>query len=630
MPSSRTSASGRKTTSAEAALPGWVKPQLTKLVEAPPDGPDWLHEIKFDGYRMHARLERGDVRLLTRTGLDWTQKFPRMAEALKALPAAQAYLDGELCGVRPDGTTSFSMIQSASETGSAEALVFFVFDLLHVDGQDLAGSPLIDRKARLAALLRGIGPPLQYSDHQVGRGQAFYAEACKLGLEGIISKPADAPYVPDNRGLWLKTKCLNREEFVVVGWTDPEGERPHLGALLLAYQDEAGRLIYAGRVGAGIAEAELKRLWQRLQPLATERMPLDMPPPRTSRFGSPLVLSRVHWVEPRLVVEVKFLTWTEEGLLRQVIYEGVREDKPAEQVGRPQSKPASSKAKPTAPGQRQFPPRQKSLPVPRENILQLLPDAVVPSDEQLAAYWTKVADRALPHIGRRPLKLVRHVKGTTFYHMGPLPPVPDAVHQLKIEKRKGGEGTRLWVDDLAGLLGLIEIGVVEIHCWGARVDDIERPDMLVFDLDPGHGIGWEFVVESAFRLREILAGVGLDSWPKSTGGKGVHIMVPIKRDLTWGPAHELTRDLAERLVATAPERYTISAALADRPGRLFVDYLRNGRGTTAVAAYSPRARPDFPIAAPIGWKDLERGIRPESFTRYKLPPKRAAAARRLR
>ncbi|MGC1885158.1 MAG: non-homologous end-joining DNA ligase [Stellaceae bacterium] len=311
-----------------------MKPQLTELVEQPPDGPDWFHEIKFDGYRMHARIHDGDVRLLTRTGLDWTRKYSPIAAALEKLSVGKAYLDGELCGVRPDGTTSFSMIQTASDSGNADALVYFLFDLLSLDGEDLTRLPLLERKARLATVMSGVGPPLQYSDHQIGRGATFYAEACKLGLEGIVSKRADAPYVSGDRGLWVKTKCLNREEFVVVGWTDPEGARPYLGALLLAYYDDSDRLIYAGRVGAGISNAELERLWHRLQPLAIDKMPLDAPPPRTSRFGSPLVLSHVHWVRPELVVEVKFLTWTQEGLLRQVIYQGLREDKPAIDVRR--------------------------------------------------------------------------------------------------------------------------------------------------------------------------------------------------------------------------------------------------------------------------------------------------------
>jgi DNA ligase D-like protein (predicted ligase) len=317
-----------------AALPQWIRPQLTALVDAAPDGDQWLHEIKFDGFRMHARLDRGEVRLLTRNGLNWTAKYPRIAAAVAALPARQAYLDGELCGVRADGITSFSMIQLASDAGNAAGLVFFLFDLLHLDGEDLSARPLIERKERLAGLLSSVGSPLHYSDHQIGQGPAFYEQACPLGVEGIVSKRADAPYVPGNRGLWLKVKCLNREEFVVIGWTDPEGARPFLGALLLGYYDPDGRLTYAGRVGTGINQAELERLWRRLQPLAIDTMPLDVPPPRSTRFGSPLVLSRVHWVRPELVAEVKFLTWTEDNLLRQVVYEGLREDKSADEVRR--------------------------------------------------------------------------------------------------------------------------------------------------------------------------------------------------------------------------------------------------------------------------------------------------------
>jgi bifunctional non-homologous end joining protein LigD len=293
-----------------APLPEWIRPQLTQLVDAAPDGADWLHEIKFDGYRMHARLDHGAVRLLTRTGLNWTDKYPSIAEAVASIGARQAYLDGELCGVGPDGITSFSIVQLASDSGNAAALVFFLFDLLHLDGEDLRPRPLIERKERLSALLANAPSPLHYSDHQIGHGRAFHDKACAMSLEGIVSKRADAAYAPGNRGLWLKVKCLNREEFIVVGWTDPEGSRPYLGALLLAYYDPRGRLVYAGRVGSGINTAELERLSKRLQPLATDKMPLDLPPPRSTRFGSPLVLSRVHWVRPELVAEVKFLTWT--------------------------------------------------------------------------------------------------------------------------------------------------------------------------------------------------------------------------------------------------------------------------------------------------------------------------------
>jgi len=322
------------TAAAKTALPHWIRPQLTQLVKEAPAGDQWLHEIKYDGFRMHARLDHGEVRLLTRNGLDWTAKYPQIARAVAALPARQAYLDGELCGVRADGITSFSMIQLASDAGNAAGLVFFLFDLLYLDGEDLTARPLIERKERLAALLPTTASPLQFSDHQIGLGPDFYEMACPLGVEGIVSKRADAPYAPGNRGLWLKVKCLNREEFVVIGWTDPEGSRPFLGALLLGYYDPAGRLTYAGRVGTGINTAELQRLWRRLQPLAVDKMPLDVPPPRSTRFGSPLVLSRVHWVRPELVAEVKFLTWTDDNLLRQVVYEGLRQDKPAAEIRR--------------------------------------------------------------------------------------------------------------------------------------------------------------------------------------------------------------------------------------------------------------------------------------------------------
>jgi DNA ligase D-like protein (predicted ligase) len=317
------------------AMPAWIKPHLSRLVRKAPEGAEWLHEIKFDGYRIHARLDRGKTRLLTRSGLDWTAKYPAIAEAIGALPVRTAYLDGELCGVRPDGTTAFSMIQAASDGRNSASLVFFLFDLLYLNGAAVRDLPLIERKKRLARLLSKRPGPLRYSDHHVGDGPEFHAHACKLSLEGIVSKRADAPYAPGNRGLWTKVKCLNREEFVVVGWTDPEGARPRLGALLLGYYDDDGRLLYAGRVGTGMNGAELDRLWHRLKPLATGKMRVDVPPPRTSRFGSPLVLSRVHWVRPELVVEVTFLTWTDDGLLRHVVYQGVRGDKSARDVKRP-------------------------------------------------------------------------------------------------------------------------------------------------------------------------------------------------------------------------------------------------------------------------------------------------------
>jgi DNA ligase D-like protein (predicted ligase) len=315
--------------------PGWIAPQLALLVKTPPEGSEWLHEIKYDGYRLHARIVGGDVRLLTRSGLDWTNKYPVTAQALTTLELGAAYLDGELCVVRSDGTTSFSAMQAATDARQSSGLVYFAFDLLFIDGRSITKRPLIERKARLAEVLAGRGSSIRFSDHVIGKGARFHEAACKLRAEGIVSKRTDAPYTPRDRGLWRTTKCLNREEFVIVGYTDPERSRPYLGSVLLAYYTDDGKLLYAGRAGGGMTRPALKRLYDTLKPLGIERMPLDAPPPKTNRFGSPLSLSRVHWVRPDLVCEVQFLTWTADGLLRQVIFQGLRTDKSPSEVRRP-------------------------------------------------------------------------------------------------------------------------------------------------------------------------------------------------------------------------------------------------------------------------------------------------------
>jgi DNA ligase D-like protein (predicted ligase) len=317
-----------------AGLPSFIRPQLSQPVKAPPEGDDWAHEIKHDGYRIHARLARGDVKLLTRTGLDWTDRYEATAKALSRIKVQEAYLDGELCAVRPDGTTSFAELQAATDSRSTQSLVYFVFDLLFLIGKDLMAVPLLERKERLRALVEKAPKSIQYSDHHIGDAKHFLEAVCDAKAEGIISKRVDAPYVPGNRGLWRKTKCLNREEFVIVGYSEPEGSRPYFGALLLGYYDDDGRLLYAGRAGTGFSDAELRRVYDILQPFRISKMPLDVPPPRKTRFGSPLVLSRVHWVRPELVCEVEFLTWTADGLLRAVSYQGLRADKPASKVRR--------------------------------------------------------------------------------------------------------------------------------------------------------------------------------------------------------------------------------------------------------------------------------------------------------
>ncbi len=318
---------------AASPLPRWIPPQLCQLVDIAPSGAQWLHEIKLDGFRISARIEGEGVQLLTRTGLDWSDKYPSVIAALATLRVKTAYLDGELCGIGDDGLPSFSQTQAASDGSRGTRLVYYAFDLLHVDGRDTASLPLIERKALLKPLIADV-PGLQFNDHETGDGELIRRHACGLGFEGVVSKTIDAPYASGNRGLWRKSKCLNRQEFVVVGWTDPEGSRPHLGALLLGYYSDDGKLIYAGRVGTGMPDKVLADLRRRLEPLARTSMSLSAPPPRKTRFGSPLVLSRVHWVEPQLVVEITYLTWTADGLLRQTVYIGLRSDKPATQVRR--------------------------------------------------------------------------------------------------------------------------------------------------------------------------------------------------------------------------------------------------------------------------------------------------------
>jgi bifunctional non-homologous end joining protein LigD len=354
---------------------------------------------------------------------------------------------------------------------------------------------------------------------------------------------------------------------------------------------ENGRLLYAGKARSGYTEMTARYVRERLDPFVRDTSPLSV------AIRKP----KATWVEPVVEAEVQFSGITADGLLREAVFRGIRED--LAPLAPPSGSARKSRRRRTA----------KSLGVSAENILQLLTDAVVPPREELARYWRRVATKALEYLGRRPLKLVRYVHGTTFYHMGPLPPIPASVQQLKIRKRQGGEGVRLWVDNLEGLLGLLEIGAVELHPWNATVDDLEHPDQWVFDLDPGEGIEWSFVVESALALREILRREGHNSWPKLSGGKGVHVMVPIERQMTHDAAHRYTKRLAERLAATDRTLYTLSATSA-RGGRLFIDYLRNGRGTTAVGTYSPRARPGFPIAAPVSWEQLEKGIRPDAFS----------------
>ncbi len=332
----------RRASAAALSVPSWIEPQLCKLVETAPPGPGWLHEIKFDGYRIAARISDGKVTLLTRSGLDWTAKYPAIAAALSKLKVGSAYIDGELCGINANGIPRFALIQAATDEGARVHLIYYAFDLLFIDGEAIGFMPLIERKKRLQKILAKPPKGIEYSAHFTEDGETVRRNACAHGLEGVVSKRADRAYLPGNRGVWTKSKCLNEAEFVIIGWSDPEGSRTLIGSLLLGYYEADGSLVYAGRVGTGMTQKTLRMLHDKLAPLAVGKMPLEKPPPRKSRFGSPLALSRVHWVKPQLVAQITYLTWTDDNLLRHTVFLGLREDKPAKEVRRENPSRASA------------------------------------------------------------------------------------------------------------------------------------------------------------------------------------------------------------------------------------------------------------------------------------------------
>jgi bifunctional non-homologous end joining protein LigD len=559
----------------------------------PPSGSRWVHEIKFDGYRTQLHLRPDRPVAYSRNGHDWTARYRTVSDALAQLPARHAVMDAEIVVPRADGNCDFWTLQKDVSAGDSTRVVAQCFDLMFLDGRDVRRLPLLERKKLLADLISSDNTGrLQFSDHVDLDGAVMQGEAHARGFEGVISKVVESPYEGRRVSSWVKSICQYRETLSVLGYAVKDGQ---FDGLYLAKLDGAVP-IYGGKVEDGFDDALAQELLTTLEPFVAKQCTLPSPPNKP----------KARWLAP--------------GLLANIVHRGgmgphrVRHAKFDRFVEAPAIPEVQKPLRRTAPA-------CKSV-VPPENILQLLPDAVVPSREELRRYWKSIAADALVHLARRPLKLVRHVEGTTFYHKGPLPQVPRAVHKLRIRKRDGGEGIRLWIDDLAGLLGLVEIGAIELHPWAATIDDIERPDFMVFDLDPGEGIGWSFVVDTALRLRDMLKDEGFESWPKLTGGKGVHVMVPLEADLTHDQVHAYAKMLATRLAARDPSRYTTVAGAANRRGKLFIDYLRNGRGCTAIGTYSPRARAGLPVAAPINWKELRSLATPKPVTILRLPVRR--------
>jgi bifunctional non-homologous end joining protein LigD len=623
-----------------AAMPKTQSVELATLVEAAPPGDDWLHEIKFDGYRMLCRLKHGTAHFISRNNQDWTKKFPELARSAGTLSVTEAILDGEVVSLRPDGTSSFQALQNVFRTGKTAELIYYVFDILYLNGYDLRNAPLELRRNILQRVISEAHELIRFSNYIQGSGEEVIDKACQLHLEGIVSKRRESAYQP-GRGLdWVKVKCSQRAEFVGGGFTKPSGARVHLGALLLGHYDRAGDLIYAGRVGTGFDAETLASLHQKLEGLVQPRSSFA-----NLRVGSADTRD-VSWVKPELVAEIEFSNWTDEGLLRHASFQGLREDKPASKVIHDEPIPLgevmamqNGKNKPAAPGIRKRRARASSTarnsgatPAASNNgefggVRLTHPDKVLYKDQgitkrELAEYYTKVADWMLPHVMDRPLAIVRCPEGAGTPCFFQKHPRDDSVwkHLGKVNVAQQGEPEfNLAIEDLAGLISLVQMGVLEIHVWGSRAKTLEKPDRLVFDLDPDPAVDWPEVIDTARQVRALLEGLGLASFLKTTGGKGLHIVVPIQPRLEWPEAKAFCRSIADLIVRAAPDRLIATMSKAARKGKIFIDYLRNGRGATSIAPYSTRAKAGATVSVPIAWNELKPGLKSDHFTIENLP-----------
>jgi bifunctional non-homologous end joining protein LigD len=586
----------------KADLPAAFAPQLATLAETAPDGDDWLHEIKFDGYRLLARIEQGRTQLFTRNGHDWTARFREQAERLNALPVQKAMLDGELVAMCDDGASDFRRLQEAISHKQTDKLVFQVFDLIHLDGYDLTATPLIDRKQVLQLLIQAAGytanDRIRYSDHIRGQGPGFTEQACTLGLEGVVSKRVDAPYRSGRGRRWLKIKCTRHDEFVVAGYTPPSGARSGFGALLLGVYDD-DRLRYAGRVGTGFSQRQLNDLHALLRELEVPRSPLA---------ETPADAGDARWVRPQVVVEVEYAERTREGRLRAPTFRGVREDRDSREIV---ADAAARQHIPSTPAVR----RQRRDVQKVAGVTLTNPERIMFPDQgltklDLAHYYEAIADWVLPWFANRPLSLVRCPAGRhkeCFYQKHPGASLATSVPRIPIPASSGSRDY-VYVRRVEDIIALVQTGVLEFHPWGSQIDDIEHPDLMVFDLDPGEGVSWSAVIRTARDLRSRLGELGLPAFARTTGGKGLHLVVPLQPKAGWDEVKAFSRAVSEQHARTNPSGLTTTLSKAKRRGRIFIDYLRNGRGATAIASYSARARPGAPVAVPLRWNEVGSGV----------------------
>jgi bifunctional non-homologous end joining protein LigD len=612
------------------SFPKPIDPQLATLVDHAPAGDEWVHEIKLDGYRILTYLDRGKAILRTRKHNDWTRRFPELAESVAELSARQGVLDGEVVALLANGASDFQALQTALSEQRTSQLVYYVFDLLYLDGFDLRPLPLEERKSRLAELLTGAPHArIRYSEHLEGDGDQIIAKSCQLGLEGIVSKRRHGAYVSGRGDSWLKTKCAQRQEFVIGGFTDSASSRKGLGALLVGYFDKQGDLIYSGKVGTGFSALTEQDVRERLK--AREQAKKSF-----SNVVKDEHKSTTHWIKPELVAEVKYSNWTEAGQLRQPVFQGLREDKPAREVvlERPAAKEGKKRPERQPIRQRTAERRKKtpahshsptiSLTGSQERELEGMrlthPDRVLYPDvgltkKDLVTYYAEVSEWMLPHVIDRPLSLVRCPEGQTgqcFYQKHASAGTPEALKQVMI-REKNKEQPYLMIQNLAGLLSLVQMGVLEVHPWGSSVEDVEKPDRLIFDFDPDPSVPWPDVIAAAKDLKARLTDLGLESFAKTSGGKGLHLVIPIQRRYEWPEAKRFCKAIATQFATDFPKRFTANMSKAERHGKIFVDYLRNDRGATAVAPYSTRSRPGAPVATPLQWSEVKASIRSDHF-----------------
>jgi bifunctional non-homologous end joining protein LigD len=574
---------GGKRAKISGKLPPFRDVQLATLVDRVPSGTGWLHEVKYDGYRALIAVSGSKAKAFTRHGLDWSDRFAPVVEAVAGLGLGSALIDGEVVAFDDRGRPSFSALQAAlKEEGE---LHYFAFDLLEQDGEDLAKRGNAERKERLAALLQGAGPPVHYADHIASGGEKLFDRLCREGYEGIVSKRADAPYRGTRTRNWLKVKCTRRQEFVILGYIESDKKGRDLRSLALGLNED-GALRYAGRVGTGFDAEARAMLLAKLHPLARKTPPAEVP--RVAARG-------VRWVTPRLVAEVAFAEFTADHVVRHASFLGLREDKEAEEV-------VTETPVAQADGDTPF------------GIAISHPDRVIDPEGgvtkgQLAAYYAAMADPILRWMAGRPVSLVRCPQGRAkkcFFQKHDAGSFGDHVGHVAIREKDGHSEDYLVLEDGAGLLACVQMGTIEFHGWGAPAADVEKPDRLVFDLDPDEGLAFADVVSAAGHLRDLLGEMGLATFPMLTGGKGVHVVAPLTPDAEWPAVKDFARRFAAALAEDQPERFTAVLAKKARTGRIFIDYLRNQRGATAVMPYTVRAREGAPVAVPVGWQELRK------------------------